>query len=264
MQFSEKSSGSMEANESFYIPGNTTKFNNTEYVTNISVNYTDQLQTGDVPNITKVENLSDDSGNELELYKEEKVPVNTFRRELVKGWNFVSFPIATKSTPNISEVVNISKIDVVWTRKNSSWATYDPEAPKNDFYNVKGGKGYYIKAKENFTLAPNIQNKVESSIRDPDDLLGTDISDGWNLIGSIQEYRQEPTNTSAFASFEAVTDPVLGQKYKNGSKILETSPPLKNETGYVNGQLMPGEAYWADVSKSGENATYRVPISDIP
>jgi len=128
---------------------------------------------------------------------------------------------------------------------------------------VKGGKGYYFKAKENFTLAPNVENKVESPITDPEeDILGTDIrADQWNLIGSIQEYNQRPSNSSAFATLQGTVEPVLSQKYNNGSRILETSPPLKNDTGYINGKLSSGEAYWA---YSEENGTYRVPASDIP
>lgn len=264
LQFSEHVNGDISRNESVNLSDKKLEFNQTSHVNNKSLNFSEQLQTGDSPNITVASGLSDDSNNRVELHMSENVSVNTFRKRMAEGWNFVSFPIATTSTPNISEVVNVSKIDVVWTREDGNWSTYDPEAPKNDFNTVKGGKGYYFKTKESFVLASNVENKVESSISDPDDLLGTNISDGWNLIGSIQEYRQNPTNNSAFASFEAVADPVLEQKYNNGSKILQTSPPLKNETGYVNGKLKPGDAYWAEVSNSGENATYRIPISDIP
>jgi len=262
MEFSEESSGSIENNESFNIPGNTTKFNNTEYVTNISVNYTAKLQTGDVPNITNVENLSDDSGNELELYKEEKVPINTFRRKLVKGWNFVSFPIATTSTPNISEVVNISKIDVVWTRENGSWATYDPEAPSNDFRTVRGGKGYYVEATENHTLAVNVENKFEGSLGGVDlSRFGTNLTSGWNLIGNTQEFNQRPSNNTAFVSIDEEVSPVYGQKYNNGSKSLKYANPVKESDKTINGKLEVGEAYWADIP-NGENQTYRAPIGD--
>ena len=264
MQFSEKSAGAIDQNESVNISGSRSEFNRTDYNRNISVNYTEQLQTGDSPNITVIENMKDDSGNKLELYNQEKVVVNTFRREMTEGWNFVSFPIATTSTPNITEVTNISKLDVVWTREDSSWITYDPEAPENDFNEVRGGKGYYIKSEENFTLSPNVENKVESSVTGSDLLkLGTNLSKGWNLIGNIQEYNQEPRNNTAFASLNSAVDPVLGQKYDNGSKLLETSPPLKSDSPVnINGTMEVGEAYWAESSDG--NITYRVPISDIP
>ena len=262
LEFSENSSGVLDKNEAIQVSGTSVEFNNTDYVRNISVNYSNQLQTGNTPNITLIERLEDESGNRLELYEEERVAVNTFRRQIIKGWNFVSFPIASKSTPYISEVVNISKVEVVWTRRNSSWITYDPDAPENDFSRLRGGKGYYLKSKENFTLSPNVENKFEGSVTgDELDEFGANLTNGWNLIGNTQEFNQKPGNNTAFVSVDAEVDPIYGQKFNNGSKVLKVTNPVKESSGNINHNLEVGEAYWADVP-NGENQTYRAPIGD--
>lgn len=262
MEFSENVSGNLETEENMELDGQTVLFNYTGSSENLSVNYSQVLQTGDSPNITSVSGLADDSGNSLEKLNESNITVNTFRRQMVEGWNFISFPIASKNTPNISEVVDISNVDVVWTRMNDSWATYDPDAPVNDFDHVRGGKGYYLKASENFTLTPNVENKVEGSVTDDElDEYGTNLTNGWNLIGNTQEFNQKPGDQTAFVNVDARVDPIYGQKYGNGSKILEVDNPVKESDRTINHDLKVGEAYWADIP-NGENQTYRAPIGE--
>ena len=224
-----------------------------------SINYTKVLQTGRVPNITAADSIVDDNRNPVALENSEKVPVNTFRREMVKGWNFVSFPIAGKSDPKISELMDESKVNVVWTKVDGEWETFDPEAPQNDFNRVHGGRGYLVNVSEAHTLASNVQitkRSIQSGLSD----LGSNVSNGWNLIGSVQEFNQKPMNDTAFASLQATVKPVLGPKYSNGSRTIDLNNPLKDDNANIAGDLEPGRAYWAEMSGVNETEKYREPI----
>jgi hypothetical protein len=230
------------------------------------VNFSEPLQTGDMPNITAFENVSDGEGNDVALEDSNNVTVNTFRREIVKGWNFVSLPLAGEITVDIDDVFNNSKIDVIWTRRDGGWETYDSDlqAEGNDFEEFEGGIGYLVKAKGNFTWAVNVETPI--NLTESDDGVGstptpvTNVEQGWSLLGHYQEYNL-PANQSegvsppgAFASF---SDGALGRVHAQSIQgslegsldtVQITDVSGENEDTFISG-AWPGHAYWVEVQK---------------
>lgn len=259
-EFSENVSGKKETNQSIRVNQEELTFNNTVSTENISINYSEVLQTGRHPNITSTVNLTDKAGNKLENLRKGNITVNTFRREMVEGWNFVSFPLTSKSDIRIDEIFDVSRLNAVWSYGEDGWSIYDPEAPENDFNTVQGSKGYIVNVSENFTLAPNVNNTITNPVQGQElDQYGTNLTNEWNLIGNTQEFNQRPSAEDAFVNVDAEVSPIYGQKYRNGSRIIDLENPVKDSDGSINERIIVGRAYWAEVP-NGENQTYRVPL----
>lgn len=223
-----------------------------------TVEYGEILPTGDHPNISGIENITDANGNPAMLESSENVTVNSFRKEVVKGWNFVSFPIADDSTYEISEILDTSKIDVVWTYTDGGWNIYDPEASQNDFSTFEGGVGYMIKAEQEFTLNPNVNTAR------PDESMGEELIDastgldnGYNLIGTFQEHTvsADDSDTGAFGAIDTTHVNTAWKQSSDGSRSLTQ---IRYSTGDSPGSMMPGEAYW--MNWEGDGATYSEPV----
>ena len=259
MQFSEKTLGKSNANESINISGQVVEFKNTDSSTNLSVNYTEQLQTGKIPNISVVNGLRDDSGNQLEKFESSLVQVNTFRRELVEGWNYVSIPLAKDYSYNITDLIDSSKLEVVWTRRNGSWITFDPEAPSNDFKEFKSGKGYLVKSNKTFLWSVNVFTPIDldsgggSSHPRPT----RDLDQGWNLVGHYQEFNLAANQTEdsnppgAFATF---SNGDLSYVYEQDEAGTKNVTQITDQSGSSGGSMVnPGSSYWL---LAENNATY--------
>lgn len=257
LTFSEPVKGD---NENVTLEENNVSFYDSSISLERTVNYTELLPTGNLPNITDLYSIRDTSGNSAKLIHSENVTVNSFRKEISEGWNFVSFPIADDSNPKINETLNTSKIDVIWTYRNKNWEIYDPEASENDFEEFKGGAGYMIRAKEGFTLNPNV-NTVRS------DTTGRNLIDasvyfntsGYNLVGPFQEFTVT-ANNSANGAFGTIGDNLVGAMYEQkerGTRNLDEGDPLRSSDGDSPGAMIPGEAYWMNLKES--SITYAEP-----
>jgi hypothetical protein len=257
-EFSENVSGKKEINQSIKINQEELTFNNTVSTENISINYSEVLQTGRHPNITSTVNLTDKAGNKLENLRKENITVNTFRRKMVEGWNFVSLPIAADYSYNISEVINKSQIEAVWTRENDSWSVYDPEAPLNDFNKLEPGVGYLLRSKSNFTWNPNVFTPVNLTEGSDGEYPrpSLDLENGWHFLGHYQEFRladdadSSSTPPGAFASIGENNLQYVYEQDETGSRNLTQ---ITGITQNVDAFIDPGNAYWVQTQ---DNVTY--------
>ncbi|WP_414837729.1 hypothetical protein ACK3SF_05665 [Candidatus Nanosalina sp. VS9-1] len=234
-------------------------FQNTDSAQLHTVEYGEILPTGNSPNVTGITNITDSSGNTAVLEASDNVTVNSFRKQMVEGWNFVSFPIADETTPAIEKVIDTSKIDVVWTYRNSQWQTYDPEASQNDFTEFEGGVGYMIKASEDFVLNPNV-NTVRTHMTGRDLAnASTGLANGYNLIGTFQEHTVPADNseTGAFGALDTTHVDTVYEQSSAGSRQVDT---VRDSTGNSPGEMSPGEAYW--LNWEGDSASYSEPVVD--
>lgn len=247
-----------EREEEVNLSGKGLRFGDTASDDLRTVEYGELLPTGNNPNISDIENITDASGNPAALEASENVTVNSFRKEIVKGWNFVSFPIADSTEYEISEMIEASKIDVIWTYRDSEWQTYDPEASQNDFENFEGGVGYMIKAEEEFTLNPNVNTAR------PDEVNGSELIDastgldnGYNLIGIFQEHTV-PADNSETGAFGAIDTTHVNTVWAQSSDGSRGTTVIRESKGNNPGEVMPGEAYW--LNWEGDSVTYSEPV----
>ena len=229
--------------DSLTIDGKTVNFqtdgSNTDKHT---VNYGEILGTGSSPEITSVTNVADTEGNDA-VIKDGSVVVNSFQRTLSQGKNLVSFPIEDKSTYPVSELLPENKIKAVWSYSNGAWQVYNPGASDNDFNQIKGGYGYIVYAKEDFSIAPNV-NTVSSG-----EVAEYPVNDGWNLVAHSQEYDQAAEAGGAFDSGLTVEEVRKKSPDSFDYVRIDTGASLPED-------MEPGSAYWL---KSGEGNTVLTP-----
>jgi hypothetical protein len=260
MTFSEPVQDTNSDGEGVNLSGKEREFMTTGFDNVRRVNFSEPLQTGDMPNITAFEQVSDADGNDVALEDAGNVTVNTFRREIVKGWNFVSLPLAGEVSVDIGEVFNESRIDVIWTRRDDTWQTYDsdPQAEGNDFTEFVGGVGYLVDARENFTWSVNVETPL--NLTESGDTAGstptptTDVAQGWSLLGHYQEYTlaANQTETSdppgAFASFD---DGSLGRVHEQSQPGSSNTVEITDISGDNSGEMLhPGSAYWVEADSN--------------
>lgn len=199
-----------------------------------SVSYGSVLDTGHTPKLTSVSGIDDDS-NSAQI-KNSEVPVRSFRKDISEGMNMVSFPLEDKSNPKISEVLPVDKINVIWAYYDGEWNVYNPDLSSNDFNQIKGGYGYMIDSKENFTITPNINTASG------DDVAEYPVSDGWNLVAQMQEFEQTADSSGAFADLSSGT---VEQVRK-----LETADTLDykriDPDSTSPEKMEPGTSYWME------------------
>ncbi|MFB6292311.1 MAG: hypothetical protein ABEI58_02850, partial [Candidatus Nanohaloarchaea archaeon] len=203
--------------------------------------YPSVLQTGKKPNVTSFSGAEDTTTLANTPAVEGTVDVDTFRQDIVKGWNAVSFPIEGTTTYNISDIMDTSNIDSIWAYYDGEWHSYDPDAPGSDFTEFKGGYGYLVDANTAFTLAPNVNNVQATSSE-----ASFDVSSGWNLVGAMQEYNQSAGASGAFSDLSSSDiESVQGQS-ASGSLSFEE---IKSGSSSPE-DVVPGNAYWLDSSSS--------------
>ena len=216
------------------------------------IEYGEVLDTSTEPLVTNITGIIDDSGNDAALFENNNVTVNTVRREIEQGWNFVSLPIADESEPQISSVLNTSQINVVWTYYKGEWRTYDPEAAVNDFNSFDGGRGYLINASDSFMLEANVDNvdRTDGNFFKK----SVQVGNGWNLIGHFQEYRQAPSYDEALDSLgNSGIGPVLGHQEKGAP--LQDYKVFRDFDNDTLRDLRPGNAYWM-LKEDSDSETY--------
>ncbi|APH38819.1 hypothetical protein [Methanohalophilus halophilus] len=219
--------------------------------------YDDQLQTGDSPEITAVNNMMDDAGNAAVLYgnnDENGVVVNTFRKELKAGYNYVSFPIADEGDVSLADVgLDGNEVESVWT--------YNPQdgwiVDSDDVFEIAGGVGYIVYANEDFFLAPNVNNYPDN-FESP---AFTNVYEGWNLVGHYKAYDQpafDPNtnyyggafetivNNMNFVMYEQRTAGELGLRELN--LVSDTNQPL-GLSNVRNNEISTGNAYWINLNE---------------
>lgn len=180
--------------------------------------------------LTSFTGLVDDAGNTA-APDDGSIKVKSFERELVSGWNLVSFPIADGKSYSISSLIDTSKIDTVWSYNGGEWRIYEPGAP-SDFTSIKGGEGYLVKANTDFTLAPQVDTKDDESAD-----TSMNIETGWNLVGHVEEYNQTADTSGSFSSLSSVN--TVRAQTADGSLTY-------GATTYA----VPGDAYWVDSGSS--------------
>ena len=248
-----------EREEEVNLSGKGLKFKNSDSNNLRTVEYGEILPTGDHPNISGIENITDGNGNPAALEASENVTVNSFRKQMMEGWNFVSFPIADESTYEISKMIEASKIDVIWTYRDSEWQTYDPGAAQNDFEHFEGGVGYMIQASEDFVLNPNVNTAR------PEEATGEELVDasiqlegGYNLVGPFQEFDVTAGSPGAFGAIEEENVGKVYAQSDDGSGSIDIGNPIRSSDGANPGVMNAVEAYWMNW-QSGSAVTYSEP-----
>jgi uncharacterized cupredoxin-like copper-binding protein len=175
----------------------------------------------------------------------ETFDLSSFQRTLRQGWNYFSLPIATGESYNIDDILDVEKIDRIWSYEDGEWISYYPEAPSNELTSIEGGRGYIVRTEEEFVARPvfdsNISALDSGSVAAP---ASEDISTGWNLIGSYWKNDIPANSTEAFNSMPENTVTQVLASDKDGAIGVK---PL--ESGSITG----GRAYWVSAR---ENATY--------
>ena len=201
------------------------------------------LQTGDNPGVTSVPSVTDGNGNNAAL-QGSAVEINTFRKQLNNGWNYVSFPIADETTEDIEDVLDTSNVDVVWKYSTDGWESYDPDQSdsQNDFDEVEGGQGYLVNTTSQHTIAPNVNNVVGASGPLTSSPAQFEAQEGFNLLGQYQEFNQDADIDNSGGALNSFSDVKSVYRQTNaglaGISDVSTSPSKAMKTG---------EAFWVDI-----------------
>lgn len=189
------------------------------------------INTGTTPEITAV-SVTGSDGNAAVLENGNNVEIDTFRKTLGSGWNFVSFPIAGTSSPDVSSVLgDTSNVNAVWKYASDGWESWTPQSgDQDDFSTVSGGEGYLVDVDTGYTIAPNVNN-----VQTTQAAAQVQLSEGYNLVGQFEEFHQDAdaTGTGAFAS--------LGGSFW---KVSEQSSGLQTQETAAADGIKTGSAYW--------------------
>lgn len=177
-------------------------------------------------------NLSDFST--FGVFGNEVLPEDVLEKDIRKGWNYVSLPIATSSTPEIEEVMDTEQIESVWRYTEEGWENYHPDAPTNDFETIRSGEGYLLQSTDTFTVRKNMSALTETDSVEESSPAYVDLHHGYNLVG---HYWTEPVE--ALTALSTVGEDYLERIYGQsaGGQLAITSMDRTDK-------FVPGEAYW--------------------
>ncbi|KGK99556.1 hypothetical protein LI82_02060 [Methanococcoides methylutens] len=203
--------------------------------------YDGQLQTGDSPEITAINNMMDAEGNAAVLYGDSGVVVNTFRKEIVAGYNFISFPIADEGTVTLADVgLDIDAVESVWTYNPQDGWVFSIDGS----FEVEGGVGYIVVATDDFILAPNVNN-YPAEFESP---ALTTVYEGWNLVGHYKAHDQ-----CTYGAFETLMpmNPIDTASLNSVMYEQRTAGELGlrelNAFSDDDRDVVTGNAYWINV-----------------
>ncbi|MBY6294214.1 hypothetical protein GLU60_02385 [Nanohaloarchaea archaeon H01] len=199
------------------------------------------LQTGDSPKVTDASVLGDGQSNSAELFESSNVQIDTFRKDLSSGWNFVSFPIADSTSPSLDSVLDMDKVDVVWEYDSDGWTSSN-----DDLSTVEAGQGYLVNASSDHTIAPNVNNVVSNEGAQVSSPGEFELQAGWNLVGQYQEFNQDAdAESNDQAAFRTVGSSNFNTVYR------QTSPGNLagiTDVGGNSGVMKTGEAFWVQTT----------------
>ena len=96
---------------------------------------------------------------------------------LLKGWNFVSFPLEPPH-PAIQAVLSDTSdnLRIAWGYDNRSkvWLKYKPSAGNNTLLTIEPGKGYWL------YMDASVQHQLKGTTPTTDEIH---LYEGWNLVG---------------------------------------------------------------------------------
>lgn len=212
------------------------------YICSYEFDYDGQLQTGDSPEITAINNVEDEAGNAAVLYGDSGVVVNTFRKEIVEGYNFVSFPIADEGTVTLADVGldDECKVEAVWTYNPQDGWVFSTDGT----FEIEGGVGYIVVANKDFILAPNVNN-YPAEFESP---ASTAVYEGWNLVGHYKAHDQ-----CTYGAFETLIATTPYDTSSINSVMYEQKTAGELDLRELNAyrddyrDIVTGNAYWINV-----------------
>jgi len=197
--------------------------------------------TGGGPTITITgDGINDMNGNTLSSGTK---TINTYRIDLVEGWNLISIP-ADVDTEDIDVLlgdiwsnINMS-VNILWYNASiSDWETYTPSQQTGTFSHIEQGKGYWIKMNDSDTLIGNYSTVLHGTEPAPIvELTGHK----WNMIGHWTTYNQTADTSGGLSSLSDVlasTGEIL-YKYDTASKAFI------NIYASSTTNMEPGVGYW--------------------
>ncbi|MCK4967786.1 MAG: hypothetical protein KAS12_01910, partial [Candidatus Aenigmarchaeota archaeon] len=112
---------------------------------------------------------------------------------LINGWNLISIPTIPKNTTieSILESINNNYTDVfAWNASAGNWLSYTKENPGSTLTNIDNTMGFWIQMNNTDTLEIIGTKPTTTQIT----LIGTNNTNGWNLIGYPSLTQQTPQN----------------------------------------------------------------------
>lgn len=206
----------------------------------LKLTFSSNIQTGDSPTIDLTDassGVDEEFGQTVDASTSGSATVATIELSLNEGWNMVSLPAASGTTPASDLGNNL----VVWKYDESTdtWQSDDTSTDADGSMSLEGGEGYLVKASSSSTVDVNVDNI-------PDDKHGPTVQDtprGWNLIGHYQEGSQgqpdvfSSMSNDAYTSNGAIVNSVYAQ---SGSASTIDQLSYTSHTS----DLQPGQAYW--------------------
>ena len=243
LEFSENVKDNNDNSEGVKIDGDKKEFSDTTGASTHKVNYGSELQTGDSPLVVMSSEIVDTSSNNNQAVNMSgnDVEVDTFRKDLSSGWNFVSFPIADSTSPSLDSVLDMDKVDVVWEYDSDGWTSSN-----DDLSTVEAGQGYLVNASSDHTIAPNVNNVVSNEGAQVSSPGEFELQAGWNLVGQYQEFNQDAdAESNDQAAFRTVGSSNFNTVYR------QTSPGNLagiTDVGGNSGVMKTGEAFWVQTT----------------
>jgi hypothetical protein len=221
-------------------------FEHRDFSQNQTVNYSEVLDLETNPEVTGFsDQVVDENGNNPVKREGEDIEVKAFRRKLVKGWNFFSLPIADGGSRQIDTVLNTSDVTAVWSYRDGEWRHYSPEAGNNDFEAFEAGRGYLVNLTLNQTVSPVIDTASSS------DQTSLELDDGWNLVGSLEEFNETLDESGLFDELDSDTiEEVRAQESPGRTATVEIAG-----SGGSSNYSVPSEAYWVQLDSPQNSIT---------
>jgi len=204
----------------------------------VTLRFNTTFQTGDSPYVGIIGSVADLAGNTL---SSGFVTINTYRINLVSGWNLISVP-ADPHTHTLTTVLSdiTANMAIIWTynASSNSWTSW---TGSGDPFRLYPGKGYWIYMRTADTLTGNYNLMPTGPTSPP---YVTLYGQKWNLIGQWQAFNQSAT-TSYGGGLASLSTEDVGSLFKFTG------------TGYANilngGQnMMPGMGFWMWKETSGD------------
>jgi hypothetical protein len=212
-----------------------------------TINMGSVINTGDEPKVfvDTSKGIEDANGNKPVNMSGSAVDVDSFRTTLANEWNYVSFPIADSTSPKISDVLDTSNVDVVWTYSTNGWESYDPDKSNNDLTTVSAGQGYLVNTTGSHTIAPNVNNEVSNQGAQASAPGDFTLQEGWNLVGQFQEFNQD-ADAGSSGGLNSVGSSNFDTVYRQNNK--GSLAGITDVSGSPSNEMKTGEAFWVQTT----------------
>ncbi len=189
--------------------------------------------------ISSLKEINETIGLEVIVRKNTKFPINASMREIavdhLKGWNLVGYP-SLKETP-IEDIYDISKINLI-LMYDGKWKFYRPGRRRNSFTSLKPGFGYWVRAKEPFSITYNEGQENNAPVVDFIEILPDDSSDPGTQVMPNANHAKEVRINAEITDEDGVGDIVSVEAMTpKGGITLEKQTDIDHNTANFSGSF---------------------------